>query len=110
MQFFLLESFIILLPLLGSIVFMTLAERKVMASMQRRVGPNVVGFYKILQPFADGLKLLFKEAVIPSHANKIIFLISPFITLSLAIMGWAVIPFAKGTALADLQKSKKKTH
>ncbi|RGB26600.1 NADH:ubiquinone oxidoreductase [Rhizophagus diaphanus] len=64
MLFFLLESFIILLPLLGSIVFMTLAERKVMASMQRRVGPNVVRFYGILQPFADGLKLLFKEAVI----------------------------------------------
>ncbi|GET53588.1 NADH dehydrogenase subunit 1 [Rhizophagus irregularis DAOM 181602=DAOM 197198] len=88
MLFFLLESFIILLPLLGSIVFMTLAERKVMASMQRRVGPNVVGFYGILQPFADGLKLLFKEAVIPSHANKVIFLSLP----------------------SDLQKSKKKTH
>ena len=102
MLFFLLESFIILLPLLGSIAFMTLAERKVMASMQRRIGPNVVGFYGILQPFADGLKLLLKEAVIPSHANKVIFLISPFITLSLALMGWAVIPFAKGTALADI--------
>ena len=81
---------------------MTLAERKVMASMQRRVGPNVVGFYGTLQPFADGLKLLLKEAVIPSHANKAIFLISPFITLSLALMGWAVVPFAKGTALADI--------
>src|SRR3954470_20706109 len=102
MLFFLLESFIILLPLLGSIAFMTLAERKVMASMQRRVGPNVVGFYGTLQPFADGLKLLLKEAVIPSHANKAIFLVSPFITLSLALMGWAVVPFAKGTALADI--------
>jgi NADH-ubiquinone oxidoreductase chain 1 len=102
MLFFLLESFIILLPLLGSIAFMTLAERKAMASMQRRVGPNVVGFYGTLQPFADGLKLLLKEAVIPSHANKVIFLVSPFITLSLALMGWAVIPFAKGTALADI--------
>jgi NADH-ubiquinone oxidoreductase chain 1 len=102
MLFFLLESFIILLPLLGSIAFMTLAERKVMASMQRRVGPNVVGFYGTLQPFADGLKLLLKEAVIPSHANKVIFLVSPFITLSLALMGWAVVPFAKGTALADI--------
>ena len=77
MLFFLLESFIILLPLLGSIAFMTLAERKVMASMQRRVGPNVVGFYGTLQPFADGLKLLLKEAVIPSHANKVNFLVSP---------------------------------
>jgi len=102
MLFFLLESIIILLPLLGSIAFMTLAERKLMASMQRRVGPNVVGFYGTLQPFADGLKLLLKEAVIPSHANKVIFLVSPFITLSLALMGWAAIPFAKGTALADL--------
>jgi len=81
---------------------MTLAERKVMASMQRRVGPNVVGFYGTLQPFADGLKLLLKEAVIPSHANKVLFLVSPFITLSLALMGWAAIPFAKGTVLADI--------
>jgi NADH-ubiquinone oxidoreductase chain 1 len=102
MLFFLLESFIILLPLLGSIAFMTLAERKVMASMQRRVGPNVVGFYGTLQPFADGLKLLLKEAVIPSHANKGIFLVAPFITLSLALIGWAAIPFAKGTVLADI--------
>jgi NADH-ubiquinone oxidoreductase chain 1 len=102
MLFFLVDSFIILLPLLGSIAFMTLAERKVMASMQRRVGPNVVGFYGTLQPFADGLKLFLKEAVIPSHANKVLFLVSPFITLSLAIMGWAAIPFAKGTVLADL--------
>jgi NADH-ubiquinone oxidoreductase chain 1 len=73
-----------------------------MASMQRRVGPNVVGFYGTLQPFADGLKLLLKEAVIPSHANKVLFLVSPFITLSLALMGWAAIPFAKGTVLADI--------
>jgi NADH-ubiquinone oxidoreductase chain 1 len=102
MLFFLVDSFIILLPLLGSIAFMTLAERKVMASMQRRVGPNVVGFYGTLQPFADGLKLFLKEAVIPSHANKVLFLVSPFITLSLAIMGWAAIPFAKGTVLADI--------
>src|SRR5947209_8149532 len=99
---FLVDSFIILLPLLGSIAFMTLAERKVMASMQRRVGPNVVGFYGTLQPFADGLKLLLKEAVIPSHANKVLFLVSPFVTLSLALMGWAAIPFAKGTVLADI--------
>ena len=73
-----------------------------MASMQRRVGPNVVGFYGTLQPFADGLKLLLKEAVIPSHANKVLFLVSPFVTLSLALMGWAAIPFAKGTVLADI--------
>src|SRR5579859_3857411 len=102
MLFFLLESLTIILPLLLSIAFMTLAERKVMSSMQRRLGPNVVGFYGILQPFADGLKLLLKEVIIPSHANKVIFLIAPFITLSLALMGWAAIPFAKGTALADM--------
>jgi NADH-ubiquinone oxidoreductase chain 1 len=70
--------------------------------MQRRVGPNVVGVYGTLQPFADGLKLLLKEGVIPSQGNQVLFLVSPFVSLSLAIIGWAGIPFAKGTVLADV--------
>jgi NADH:ubiquinone oxidoreductase subunit H len=96
------ESLILIVPLLCSIAFLTLAERKVMGSIQRRLGPNVVGYYGLLQPFSDGLKLLLKETVFPSHANKALFLLAPFISLSLSILGWGPIPFAKDTALADL--------
>ena len=71
---------ILLVPILISVAYMTLAERKVMGSMQRRKGPNVVGIYGLLQPFADALKLLVKETVIPSNANRIIFIIAPVIT------------------------------
>ena len=92
----------IVVPLLVAVAFLTLAERKIMASMQRRKGPNVVGFFGILQPLADGLKLLIKEPVLPSSANTVVFLAAPVTTFLLALIAWAVIPFDEGVVLSDL--------
>ena len=81
---------------------MTIIERKQLAAHQRRVGPNTVGYYGILQPFADALKLILKETVIPSHSNKVIFYLAPVSTLVFSLLGWAVIPFGQGIVLSDL--------
>jgi NADH-quinone oxidoreductase subunit H len=92
----------IVVPLLGAVAYLTYAERKVIAAMQLRKGPNVVGWFGLLQPLADGVKLLFKETVLPTGANKIVFLAAPMITFILAIVAWAVIPFDQGMVLADI--------
>jgi len=92
----------IILPLLLCVAYLTLAERKVIASMQLRRGPNVVGPFGLLQPLADGIKLILKETILPSEANKFLFIIAPMLTFTLAMIGWAVIPFSEGVVLADI--------
>src|SRR3990167_4321236 len=97
-----LYSLIILIPLLLAIAYLTYVERKVIAAMQRRIGPNVVGWFGLLQPFADGLKLLHKETIIPTRSNPIIFLCAPLVTFSLSLSAWAVIPFAPGVVISNI--------
>lgn len=92
---------IVLVPMLLSVAFMTILERKVMGQMQRRIGPNVVGYYGVLQPFADALKLIVKEQVIPAQSNKALFFLAPMISLVFSLLSWAVIPFGPGMAISD---------
>src|SRR5271154_6779546 len=98
----LIDVLAVILPILLAVAFMTIIERKQLAAHQRRVGPNTVGYYGILQPFADALKLILKETVIPSQSNKIIFYLAPVSTLVFSLLGWAVIPFGQGLVLSDL--------
>jgi NADH-quinone oxidoreductase subunit H len=98
----LLKVVAIVAPLMISVAYLTYAERKVIAAMQLRKGPNVVGPFGLLQPLMDGVKLLLKETVIPSGANKKLFLAAPMITFILAMVGWAVIPFDANLILADV--------
>ena len=93
---------IIVVPLLVAVAYLTYAERKVLAAMQLRRGPNVVGPFGLLQPFADGLKLLLKETILPSGANRVVFVAAPMLTFTLSLIAWAVIPFGAGMVLADI--------
>lgn len=92
----------IILPLMVTMALLTFFERKVIGYMQLRVGPNWVGPFGLLQPFADGIKLLHKETIIPQVSNKVIFLVAPLLTFGLSLLAWAVIPFDQGVVLADL--------
>jgi len=97
-----LEVILVIVPALITVAFVTIAERKTMASMQRRLGPNIVGYYGLLQAFADALKLLLKEYVGPTQANLILFFLGPIITLIFSLLGYAVIPYGPGLTIADL--------
>jgi NADH-quinone oxidoreductase subunit H len=96
------EIVVVILILVVAMAYLTLAERKVLALVHRRKGPNRVGPFGLLQPFADGFKLIFKETVIPSGANRVVFIIAPILAFTLSLVAWAVIPFGKGIVIADI--------
>jgi NADH-ubiquinone oxidoreductase chain 1 len=96
-----LEVLLLTIPVLLTVAFVTVAERKTMASMQRRLGPNIVGYYGLLQAFADALKLLIKEYVSPTQANIILFFAGPIITLIFSLLAYAVIPYGPGLTIFD---------
>src|ERR1700720_4481540 len=96
------EILAIVVPLLVAVAYLTYAERKVLAAAQLRKGPNVVGPFGLLQPIADGLKLLMKETIIPTGANRGVFIAAPILTFVLSLIAWAVIPFDKGMVIADI--------
>jgi NADH-quinone oxidoreductase subunit H len=92
----------IVVPMLLAMAYLTLAERKVIGAMQLRRGPNVVGPWGLLQPLADGIKLFFKETIIPSGANRGVFILAPCVTFILSLVAWAVVPFGDGLVLANI--------
>jgi NADH-quinone oxidoreductase subunit H len=96
------EVLAVVVPLLIAVAYLTYFERKVLAYSQLRKGPNVIGPFGLLQPFADGLKLLWKETLIPSGANRLVFIVAPVITFTLSLVAWAVIPFGARTVVANV--------
>ena len=89
-------------PLLIAVAYLTLAERRVIGFMQLRKGPNVVGPFGLFQPFADALKLMAKETILPAGANKVVFMVAPMLTFILSLVAWAVIPFGEGLVIANI--------
>ena len=92
----------IIIPLLIAVAYFTLAERKIMGSIQRRRGPNVIGYLGLLQPLADGLKLFVKETILPSNSNLFLFILAPLLTFILSLIGWSVIPLSETIVISDL--------
>lgn len=97
-----LKLLFLIVPLLISVAYFTLAERKIMSSIQRRKGPNVVGLFGLLQPLADGLKLFVKETVLPSNCDVVLFILAPILTFFLSLLSWAIIPFGYGMFYSDI--------
>ena len=100
--YILIKILLIVIPLMALIAYLTYFERKVIGAIQLRKGPNVVGPFGLFQPIADGIKLLTKETIFPRNSNKFIFIISPILTFTLALIGWAVIPIDYKLVLADI--------
>ncbi|HET9843867.1 MAG TPA: NADH-quinone oxidoreductase subunit NuoH [Gammaproteobacteria bacterium] len=98
----LLKIILIIVPVMLSVAYLTFVERKVLGYIQCRVGPNRVGYYGLLQPIADAIKLLFKEIILPTHANKFLYIVGPILTVAPALIAWSVIPFDYGLVLANL--------
>lgn len=98
----LMQIVILVGPLMGAVAYYTLAERKIIGFMQLRIGPNRVGYFGLGQPLADAFKLMFKEIVIPSNSNAFLFIIAPILSLAPALAAWAVIPFAEGWVVSDI--------
>ena len=93
---------LIIIPVMLAVAYLTYAERRVIGYMQRRRGPNRVGYYGLLQPIADGLKLLSKEVILPTNANRFLFLLAPILSIGPSLAAWAVVPFSEGLILADI--------
>ena len=98
----LLTILVVIVPVILGVAYMTLAERKVIAAAQFRHGPNVVGPFGVLQPWADAFKLMFKEVILPAGSNKVVFFLAPMLTFALAMLAWAVIPITENFAIADI--------
>ena len=96
------QILLVVVPLLIGVAYLTLAERRVIGFMQLRKGPNVVGPFGLFQPFADALKLIAKETILPAGADKVVFMIAPILTFVLAVVAWAVIPFGEGLVISDI--------
>ena len=105
MIYTILKIVFLILPLLISIAYFTLIERKILSSIQRRKGPNVVGIFGLLQPLADGLKLFTKETILPSNSDIILFILSPILTFFLSLVSWVVIPLGPGMFYTELNLS-----
>ena len=98
----LIKVVVIVAPLMVAVAYLTYAERKVIGYMQVRIGPNRVGYKGLLQPIADAVKLLMKEIIVPSGANKYLFILAPVLTIAPALAAWAVIPFSPELVLANV--------